>query len=195
MIPLSQSGRAGLQLMGSLQRYSSTVLAERARHQFYADGEVAPTPIGDRPLPELEAAVASATERANGIQAHRFNRFYQRIVAEAIYDRGIPAAEEKRAEAQSMLQPAAATEASGSITLNPDLPMPEYYAGVEWHLMPGGWDGYDLSMLMFMSGVVPYIFRHGGYAAVEVDADIGPYSLWLPSTPADDPAEPGPAAG
>lgn len=38
--------------------------------------------------------------------------------------------------------------------------------------MPGGWDGYDLSMLMFMSGVVPYIFRHGGYAAVAVDADI-----------------------
>ena len=27
-------------------------------------------------------------------------------------------------------------------------------------------------MVMFMSGVVPYIFRHGGYAAVEVDADI-----------------------
>jgi SAM-dependent methyltransferase len=172
MIPLSQAGRAGLQFMGSLQRYSSTVLAERAEHAFYADETFAEVPIGDRPLAEIEMTVEQAKARADQIPAHRFNRFYQRIVAEAVYDRGIPAAEEKREAAQSMLEPVPASEAAGTLQLNPKLTEPDYYAGVEWHLMPGGWDGYDLSMLMFMSGVVPYIFRHGGYAAVEVDADI-----------------------
>ncbi|MFT7288203.1 MAG: SAM-dependent methyltransferase [Halieaceae bacterium] len=172
MIPLAQSGRAGLQLMGSLQRYSSTVLAERAKHAFYDANGFPEKIIGDRPSEEMEATLERAIEHANSIQAHRFNRLYQRIVAEAVYDRGIPAAEARRDAAQEMLQPTPATEKTGKLTLNPDLQMPDYYEGVEWHLMPGGWDGYDLAMLMFMSGVVPYIFRHGGYAAVEVDADI-----------------------
>lgn len=172
MIPLSQTGRAGLQFMGSLQRYSSTALAARAESEFYADNGFEKEAIGDLPAQEIEEVVERATARANSIQAHRFNRLYQRLVAEAIYDRGIPAAEEKRSEAQSMLEEAPPNDSAGSISLNPDLAVPDYYDGVEWHLMPGGWDGYDLSMLMFMSGVVPYIFRHGGYAAVEVDADI-----------------------
>ena len=158
--------------MGTLQRYSSTRLAERAQRDFYADGAFDDAPLGDRPLAEIEAVLDTAEARANASSAHRFNRFYQRIVAEAVYDRGIPAAEERRPQAGELLKPAPATEKAGTLTLNPELDMPDYYDGVEWHLMPGGWDGYDLSMLMFMSGVVPYIFRHGGYAAVEVDADI-----------------------
>jgi SAM-dependent methyltransferase len=56
--------------------------------------------------------------------------------------------------------------------VNPDLDGPAYCDDVEWHLMPGGWDGFDLSMLMFRSGVVPHIFSKGGYAAVDVGVDI-----------------------
>lgn len=172
MLPLRQTGRAGLQFMGSLQRYSSTVLAGEARQAFYDSDDVRDEPIGDHSVEEIERQLDAARDRANAIPAHRFNRFYQRIVAEAVYDRGIPAAEEKRTEAAPFLEPAPASANSGSLQLNDRLKVPDYYAGVEWHLMPGGWDGYDLSMVMFMSGVVPYIFKHGGYAAVEVDADI-----------------------
>lgn len=171
MITLTQSGRAGLQLMGSLQRFSSTALDAQAKSQFY-DDEVTDEPIGDLDAAEIEATLDNARRRANSIPAYRFNRLYQRMVAEAVYDRGIPAAEERRAEAESLREVVPETEQSGTLSLNPDLSMPDYYEGVEWHLMPGGWDGYDLSLPMFMGGVVPYIFRHGGYAAVEVDADI-----------------------
>lgn len=172
MIPLSQSGRAGLQFMGSLQRFSSTALANDAKHSFYHSDSWAEAPIGNKSLEEIESVLSDAKSHANAIPTHRWNRFYQRIVAEAVYDRGIPAAEERRKDAEPLLEPAPASESSGSLALNPGLAMPEYYDGVEWHLMPGGWDGYDLSFVMFMAGVVPYIFRHGGYAAVEVDADI-----------------------
>lgn len=174
MIPLSQAGRAGLQFMGSLQRYSSTVLENRARQAFTDQCRSDDlSPLGQQ---GDSSAIESALERAIGLAEtlpdFRFNRLYQRLVAEAVYDRGIPAAEERRSAAGDLLRPAPPTESSGTLTLDPDLPVPDYYRGVEWHLMPGGWDGYDLSMLMFMSGVVPYIFRHGGYAAVAVDADI-----------------------
>jgi SAM-dependent methyltransferase len=50
--------------------------------------------------------------------------------------------------------------------------MPSWYDGVEWHLEPGGWDGYDLAMPMFAAGVGPYVFSLGGYAAVDVECDI-----------------------
>lgn len=176
MITLPQTGRAGLQFMGALQRYSSTTLHNRAKVAFYHDPDMAALgeePLGAREPETLDRLVEQATEKANSISAHRFNRLYQRMVAEAVYDRGIPAAEERREIMEAIPEDdTPAHKNTGTLTLNDKLAMPEYYDGVEWHLMPGGWDGYDLSMIMFMSGVLPYIFRHGGYAAVEVDADI-----------------------
>ena len=50
--------------------------------------------------------------------------------------------------------------------------MPDWYAGVEWHLEPGGLEGYDLAPPMFMAGIGPYVFAHGGFAAVDVGANI-----------------------
>lgn len=176
MTTLPQSGRAGLQLMGSLQRFSSTKLHERAKEDFYADPEMvsfSEQPLGPRDPAELDAIVEKATSVANKHQAHRLNRLYQRLVAEAIYDRGIPAAEERRGTVnEPAANPEEAHENVGTLTLNDDLETPDYADGVEWHLMPGGWDGYDQWMLMFRSGVMPHIFRHGGYAAVDIDADI-----------------------
>lgn len=176
MITLPQTGRAGLQFMGALQRYSSTTLHNRAKKEFYQDPDMAT--LGEKPLgardPEvLDSLVEQATQKADAIPAHRFNRLYQRMVGEAVYDRGIPAAEERRAVVEAIPEEdTPAHENTGTLTLNEDLAMPEYYEGVEWHLMPGGWDGYDLWLTMFMGGVLPYIFRQGGYAAVDVDADI-----------------------
>lgn len=177
MIPLPQTGRAGLQFLGDLQVYSSSTLLEEAKSAFYEDPEMAKLgdqPMGDRPAEELEALVEKANKAAAHIPAHRFNRLYQRMVAEAVYDRGIPAAEEKRPFAQEVLAAKIDTVHPnvGTLTLQEGFEIPDYAADVEWHLMPGGWDGYDLSFLMFMSGVMPYIFKKGGYAAVDVGVDI-----------------------
>lgn len=176
MIPLPQTGRAGLQFLGDLQVHSSTRLREAAEDAFYADPRMAQlgkAPMGDRDSAELDALVEEATIVANGIPAHRFNRLYQRIVAEGVYDRGIPAAEEKREE--FLAHKASQGEANGeggTLALDSELANPAYCEEVEWHLAPGGWGGFDLSMLMFVSGVLPNIFRKGGYAAVDVGADI-----------------------
>lgn len=176
MITLPQTGRAGLQFLGDLQVHSSTALKDAAREAFYADPEMAALgdePLGDRSPGELDAIVEKAKAVAQAIPAHRFNRLYQRIVAEGVYDRGIPAAEEKRAEYEASLgeEPADHPD-TGTLSLDPGFAGPAYCEDVEWHLMPGGWDGFDLAMPMFMGGVVPHIFRKGGYAAVDVGADI-----------------------
>nr|WP_246543836.1 class I SAM-dependent methyltransferase [Novosphingobium profundi] len=61
---------------------------------------------------------------------------------------------------------------TGSLTLDEGLEIPRYYARVEWHLEPGGWDGYDLYGALFAFGVGPYVFSKGGYAAVGIGDDI-----------------------
>lgn len=176
MIPLPQTGRAGLQFMGDLQVYSSTRLRDAAEGAFYQNAEMASlgsAPLGPKDPADLDRIVEDAKKIAQAIPAHRFNRLFQRMVAEAVYDRGIPAAEEKRSEVGDLFAPVDDVHPDvGTLTLNDDLEIPDYAAGVEWHLMPGGWDGYDLSMVMFMSGIMPYIFRKGGYAAVDVGVDI-----------------------
>lgn len=175
MITMSQEGRAALQLLGNLQEYSSSELRKAAKEDLYDDAELAAVgdaPMGNRPAEELNRLAAHATERANLSQPHRFERFFQRMVAEGIYDRGIPAAEEMRPMLDDQTATPVDLSQAGTLELNPELDVPTSYNGVEWHLMPGGWDGYDLSGVMFMSGVSPFIFSRGGYAAVPVGTDI-----------------------
>lgn len=171
MITFHQPHRAGLELMGSLQRYSSSVLRDRAAQDIASLGgaHLVETPIGDA---DPDAALAEVKSLVAQSSAARFERFYQRFVAEQVYDRSIPATEEQRPAAEAMLATPVDTAAAGALILAPDMALPDYFDGVEWHLQPGGWDGYDLSMPMFAAGVAPYVFRHGGYAAVVVDANI-----------------------
>jgi SAM-dependent methyltransferase len=58
------------------------------------------------------------------------------------------------------------------LQLDPELVPPLYQSRTEWHLEPGGWDGYDLYGPLFAFAVGPHVFRHGGYAAVGAGADI-----------------------
>jgi SAM-dependent methyltransferase len=174
MIQLEQRGRAGLQLLGSLQAFSSSALRDQAEADFAAQPE-APALTEEfradvRPHVWRER-LNRARDVAERSDAYRFNRFYQRWVAEQNFIRAIPAVERRR-EQWLALKAAKSPAPSSRLQLNPALPMPDWYDGVEWHLEPGGWDGYDLAQPMFMAGIGPYVFAHGGFAAVDVFADI-----------------------
>lgn len=174
MINLEQRGRAGLQFLGSLQQWSSSELRDQAEADFAAQAEA----------PELTKEFASDVrphvwqgrlDRARNVaersKAYRFNRFFQRWVAEQNFIRAIPAVERQRAAWENFAA-AKAPQDRSRLLLNPDLPIPAWYEGVEWHLEPGGWDGYDLAMPMFAAGIGPHVFSLGGFAAVDVDCDI-----------------------
>jgi SAM-dependent methyltransferase len=175
MLVLKQTGRAGLEFLGSLQHFASSHLRNKAAEDFYQSPDVASlgnAPLGNRPRQELEDILSTAKSVARKSPHYRMERFCQRVVAENVYDRGIPATEAIREQLAPLLaQPV--VDGAGTLTLNSALDEPPCFKGVEWHLMPGGWDGYDLSGFMFMVGVGPAIFSRGGYAAVEVDANIG----------------------
>ena len=170
---LSQRGRAGMEFLGTVQFFSSGAIRSKARENFESDPDgralIEADEPGQRSRPWRER-IELTREIARRYPAFRLERFLQRYVAEEIYLRGIPALEERRSEFEPLTSLPAAP--IGSIELDARLDLPRYYSDVEWHLEPGGWDGYDLYGPFFTYVAGPCVFRHGGYAAVEHGDDI-----------------------
>jgi SAM-dependent methyltransferase len=197
---LTQRGRAGLELLGSLQKFASAKVREAAARNFSAN------PAGaalERDWPALTAteemalaSVGKARDIARQDPLFCLERFIQGHVAWGIYELGIPAIEERRPMFTSA-EPSAAAPL-GTLELDPALQTPDYYHAAEWHLRPGGWDGYDLYGPLGRH-VIPLIFRHGGFAAVPVGGNIAAHRLdVLKQLPKSDYAhiyEPGCGAG
>jgi len=173
-VGLSQRGRAGLEVLGAMQAFTSSALRPKAKSNFYADpqGRALGETWADSPSPrDLRRRVSEASALAERDPIYRMERFVQRYVAEENFARGIPAVEERRAQLDAVKPPLPTGPARGTLALDPDLKPPKYYAGTEWHLEPGGWDGYDLYGPMFGLGVLPYVFSKGGFAAVPAGSD------------------------
>ncbi len=175
MVTIDQRGRAGLQFLGSLQVFSSGSLLDTARDEFAGQPEfsglqAAFAERGDQTT--WAERLAKAKVLANRCNAYRFNRFYQRYVAEENWVRSLTAVERKREAFAASVATATEDSANERLILNPDLKMPDYFVGGEWHLQPGGLDGYELSGPMALAGYRPYVFMRGGFAAVAVGDDI-----------------------
>ncbi len=172
---LTQHGRASCEFLGGLQLFSSGQIRPRARAAFEADAQARKlsmehaadvTGAGARPR------IAQAKSIAETKPEYRLERFFQRYVAEENYSTGIPAIEERREKFQAFMEAPIGPGAGGTLELADTLEIPKYYSAVEWHLEPGGWDGYDLYGPLFAFGIGPHVFSKGGYAAVGVGADI-----------------------
>jgi SAM-dependent methyltransferase len=177
---LTQHGRAGLEMLGSIQKFSSGALRPAAAEWFrqQPDGaRLSAEHAADREGAGARDRLATARAVAERSPVYLLERFLQRYVAEENFNRGIPAIEERRAQFERFLVARVEKPAGGTLELDPALPLPRYYDSVEWHLEPGGWDGYDLYGQLFAFGVGPLVFRHGGYAAVGVGDDIAQQRL------------------
>jgi SAM-dependent methyltransferase len=172
---LSQRGRSGMELLGAIQKYSSGTLRPIAARHFEQDEEgrqLVADHNADKPALSMKKRIAKARRICEKSNVYRLERFFQRYVAEENFNRGIPAIEERRALFEAFEAAKGDTELLGSLELGSDLKVPKYYDRIEWHLEPGGWDGYDLYGALFAFGVGPMVFRHGGYAAVGIGDDI-----------------------
>jgi SAM-dependent methyltransferase len=171
---LTQRGRASLEILGSIQKMAATDLRADAASRFARDDEGRQI-IADYAKDTSPAAIRAQVARARGVAErdpiYRLERFLQRYVAEDNFNRGIPAVEERRADFEAFLQPRD-TASPATLELDDGVERPKYYTETEWHLEPGGWDGYDLYGALFAYGMGPYVLRHGGYAAVGVGEDI-----------------------
>lgn len=175
METMDQQARAGLQFLGSLQVFSSGPLLKQAKEDFAGQPEARQLDAEfSRPGEQEDWArrVQSAKRVAERCTTYRFNRLYQRYVAEENWVRSLKGVERKRDAFAAAFPAVQAPKDAERLELDPGLKMPEYYDGVEWHLQPGGLDGYDLTAPMAMAGFIPYVFNRGGFAAVAVDDDI-----------------------
>ena len=172
-VTLDQRGRSGLEILGSMQKFTSAYVRGKAKAAFEADPEGAAIVRGwnDRHNEPWAERIAKARDVAERSAAYGAERLLQRYVAEEVYVRGIPATERRRKEAEAFIQSPIEKPAGGTLELDPNVKYPNWY-DIEWHLMPGGWDGYDLIGATMSSGIAPLVFRHGGYAAVESGDDI-----------------------
>jgi len=171
---LSQRGRSGLEALGALQAFSARHIRGLAREQFAVEPaaqELSIATDAPRDATQWRNWLRNARQAAQRAPAYRMERFHQRFVAEEIFNRAIPAVEEQREKFSRYFQ-LPNPPALGSLELDPSIAAPKYYDKVEWHLEPGGWDGYDLYGAVLAFALGPYVFRHGGYAAVEVGDDI-----------------------
>ncbi len=171
-ISLAQRGRAGMEFLGSLQGYVAGTVRQRARADFNADPEGAALAKNwaqrNEPWPERIAKAKAVAEKSI---TYQYDRLMQRYVAEEVYTKGIPATELRRQEAEAFYA-IPITPIGGSLELDPHVPIPKYHSETEWHLMPGGWDGYDLYGITMGAGVGPLVFMRGGFAAVEAGDDL-----------------------
>lgn len=171
---LDQQGRAAMQFLGSLQVYSSSALQQQAHDDFERQPEakgLAQEFAEDTTRDRWPDRLDRARDVAERSKAYRFNRLYQRYVAEEIWVKSAAAVERKRAELEPVFA-AAKKQPSEKLKLDPALQIPDFYQGVEWHLQPGGMDGHDLYGPMFALGILPYVFGRGGFAAVAVHDNI-----------------------
>ena len=174
-IGLSQHGRASLQILGAIQAFAAANLRPAARAAFEVDPEaisMIAEHAADSRGDGAAARIADARKIADRIPAFRIERFLQRWVGEENFNTGIPAVEQRRTQFEAWFQTPIAASAGGTLALDDAIELPGYYTGTEWHLEPGGWDGYDLYGALFAFGVGPYVFAKGGYAAVGVGDDI-----------------------
>lgn len=176
---LSQHGRSAMEFLGSAQKFSSGYLRPRAKADFLAIGEAAALDAehvagNANSAPDGKAIrqrVARGRAIADTVPLFRLERFVQRWVAEENFNTGIPAIEERRALFEPFVNAPLKTSAGSTLELDDNLVAPRYW-DVEWHLEPGGWDGYDLYGPLFAFAVGPLVFSKGGYAAVGVGDDI-----------------------
>jgi SAM-dependent methyltransferase len=172
---LSQHGRSSMEFLGSLQKFSSAALRPVARANFEAGAEAALLSAehdADRSGPATRKRIAAARAIADRDAIFRLERFVQRWVAEENFNTGIPAIEERRKQFERFGALPIDVAAGGTLELTEHIVVPSYYEHVEWHLEPGGWDGYDLYGALFAFAVGPLVFSKGGYAAVGVGDDI-----------------------
>jgi hypothetical protein len=165
---LGQRGRAEMQALGSIQVAAYHQLRSAAREAFYARPEGAKLAEDHKAGGDAKAVrgrVEQATSLALEEPLFRLERFLQRYVAEENWRRAIIAVEEKREQFADYVKPPQG-EPKGSLELDPDLPLPRFFSEVEFHLQPGGWEGYDLYGPVLSHAIYPHVFARGGFASM-----------------------------
>jgi SAM-dependent methyltransferase len=110
---------------------------------------------------ETPTTMEQAGEILRPMTLYKFNRSIQRVSQELMWAVIYESLEPQRAELTEELN-RPTENALGSIMINPDFKLPEYYTGVEFHLQPRSYHGDDLAGVVYDLGVPIYTLRRNG---------------------------------
>lgn len=97
---------------------------------------------------------------------YQSSRGLQRLSQEAMWQEVISGLAERQPEIESQLDKD--YNDAGSITLNPDLAMPDYYDDTEFHLQPGNFHKNNIAGPIYEVGVATYTMHRYGKAGDEM---------------------------
>jgi SAM-dependent methyltransferase len=152
-IKIDRTSQAAFNYVEGLKKYVAGRLTPRLRLAYEAQERLCG---GEKPV-----TMEQAGEVLRPMTLYKYNRAIQRASQELMWGVIYESLESQRAELTKELN-RPATNAIGSIVVNPDLKLPEYYTSVDFHLQPRSYHGDDLAGIVYDIGVPIYVLRRNG---------------------------------
>ncbi|MCS6803361.1 MAG: class I SAM-dependent methyltransferase [Chloroflexota bacterium] len=153
-VPEQRSQRAMMEFIAGLKGYTHT----RELQKIYAEREAAfKRDHGRRPANAAEA-LALISDKLAFRTDYFINRVSQDMLWRSCAEIIMPHAEELKARLK-----AAETQGPGKLELNPNLQLPPYFSGTEFHMMPGSYYDEELAGFFFdLGGSIYFSNRYDG---------------------------------
>jgi ubiquinone/menaquinone biosynthesis C-methylase UbiE len=153
-LSINRKSDAYLDFVVGLKMLSNRVLTGKVQATYNKNSKATFAP--QEASPEIIAEVAGLVE---DLPEHQATRLINRKAQEMMWD-GIESAYKDRYPAllAELNRPEPAP--IGTLTLNPALPMPHYYAPHEFHIQPGSYYGDDRSAIVYNMGQAVYGLRN-----------------------------------
>jgi ubiquinone/menaquinone biosynthesis C-methylase UbiE len=167
--------KARMNFVSTLRSHVLNDMANGMRAVY--DAEVAPA---------LRAVPKDGPDVHRAIRGNEFFRFYSslRVTAQdMVWQSVIPALERERPSLKARAQSLGDRAPLGSLTLDPDLPVPRSVSAIDVHLMPGNYDGEyeegDLSAgALYDNGLAVFSFGLMGQNLDDIGQSIVRYVKW-----------------
>lgn len=148
-IEIDRTSIAAFDYIEGLKKHVAGTLTPRLRSVYEAS---------DREKP---ATMEQIGEVLRPMTLYQYNRAIQRTSQELMWAVIYESLEPRRTELTEELS-RATENPIGSVTVNPDLKLPEYYTAVEFHLQPRSYHGDELAGIVYDIGVPIYVMRRNG---------------------------------
>jgi ubiquinone/menaquinone biosynthesis C-methylase UbiE len=156
-IEINRTSRATFDYVEGLKRY----VAEKFMPKLRAVYEARELRYAEKHNGEKPATIEQVGELMRPMTLYRFNRAVQqasqelmwRVIYESLEPRRVELAEELNRPTENAL---------GGVETDPDLELPRYYTGVEFHLQPRSYQDDELAGIVYDIGVPIYVLHRNG---------------------------------
>jgi SAM-dependent methyltransferase len=153
----TRTDRAAFDYVEGLKRYVAEKLTPKLPAAFEAtEQRYIQMHNGEKPT-----TLEQVGELLRPMTLYKYNRAIQRASQELMWAVVFESLEPRRAALTEELN-RPTENALGSLELDPDLEMPEYYKSVEFHLQPRSYHGDDLAGVVYDVAVPIYVMRRNG---------------------------------